>query len=1075
MSQTKFAGKRIGYTAASQSFHEATEVTMLATNLLKKDFNSGNPYEAGLAISCLSNILTPDLARDLAPDVVTMLSSSRNYVKKRATLVLYKVFLKYPDSLRPSFPRLKARLTDEDPGVVSAAVNVVAELAKRNPKNYLSLAPILFKILTESQNNWMLIKIVKLLASLAPVEPRLARKLVEPLTSLMNATPAMSLLYECIQLCTVGLAQHVPIMRLCLAKLRLFIEDQDQNLKYLGLVALGDIMAIHPKAVAEHRDVILACLDDEDITIRHRALSLLNGLVSKKNLADIVRKLLDHAHQAEVAVTAGGADGDDEYDREDPVAAAAAADAAEAAAAEAGGAGGGGGALPSATASSNRSYADDVVHKIVELCSLTNYAFLSDFEWYISVLIELTRVRGMASGRLIAAQFTNVAVRVPSVRAAAVVQLSALLAERRLLVGNMRRGGPSEALAAAAFVCGEYASEVEAPAQVIGSLLQAGAVSLPGHVQSAYVQAALKLFAHIVATKDGGDALAESMREQLAVFAESPHLEVQERACFARELLALFRELRATAPTAGAELASLFFAEQFKPVAAVAQRKVPRPAGLDLDARIGPPIPDEKEEAFGAAGDDDDYFGDMGNGGGFDDERGGDDDFGYAYDKSSSLAPDEQRRVAEQRRAERAANPFILGGGGGGGGGDKRRGPKRNDDDDYIPVVQLDKSDVGVDVLGARPLARPRQQRRPVEVIADDELPENALPDDAVVKPKVAGDIFGDIDLSTPLRQDELLKNPTHRVATAAAPAARGGAAATRGAAARGAPARGGRGGAPTRGAPVAARGARGAARGGRGAPAGATRGGRGGAAAAGGAAPAAAAAAAAPAAAPSAAAAAPEAASSVVASNDKIALSYVLRLNPKEPSKLMLLWSATGSAAPTALVLEDNMTLTPVGDNKFAAGASELRQICKISDVTAPLRVKGSLKYEGGALDFTLRLPASAFLTPKKISEDEFSALLQRPGLFAAARPVDAADFRPFVTKLAKTLHLAIVSHSTTPNVALLYAESSQNHRVCVAVRQRENSKVCNVDIKATNRQLSDMLCAEAESLKDGAASPAK
>jgi hypothetical protein len=185
------------------------------------------------------------------------------------------------------------------------------------------------------------------------------------------------------------------------------------------------------------------------------------------------------------------------------------------------------------------------VHKIVELCSLTNYSFLSDFEWYISVLIELTRVRGMASGKLVAAQFTNVAVRVPSVRAAAAQQLAALLAERRLLVGNVRRGGPCEALAAAAFVCGEYASDVEHPASVIGSLLQAGAVTLPGHVQSAYVQAALKLFAHIV-SKDGGagESLANSMREQLAVFAESQHLEVQERACFARELLALFGELR---------------------------------------------------------------------------------------------------------------------------------------------------------------------------------------------------------------------------------------------------------------------------------------------------------------------------------------------------------------------------------------------------------------------------------------------------------------------------------------------------------------------------------------------------
>ena len=47
-------------------------------------------------------------------------------------------------------------------GVQSAAVNVICELARKNPKNYLSLAPLFFKLMTSSTNNWMLIKIIKL-------------------------------------------------------------------------------------------------------------------------------------------------------------------------------------------------------------------------------------------------------------------------------------------------------------------------------------------------------------------------------------------------------------------------------------------------------------------------------------------------------------------------------------------------------------------------------------------------------------------------------------------------------------------------------------------------------------------------------------------------------------------------------------------------------------------------------------------------------------------------------------------------------------------------------------------------
>ena len=49
-------------------------------------------------------------------------------------------------------------------GVQSAAVNVICELARKNPKNYLSLAPLFFKLMTTSTNNWVLIKIIKLVS-----------------------------------------------------------------------------------------------------------------------------------------------------------------------------------------------------------------------------------------------------------------------------------------------------------------------------------------------------------------------------------------------------------------------------------------------------------------------------------------------------------------------------------------------------------------------------------------------------------------------------------------------------------------------------------------------------------------------------------------------------------------------------------------------------------------------------------------------------------------------------------------------------------------------------------------------
>jgi AP-3 complex subunit delta len=52
--------------------------------------------------------------------------------------------------------------TDRRLGVLSATVNVLCELVRRSPTDYLILAPQLFHLLTTSSNNWLLIKVIKL-------------------------------------------------------------------------------------------------------------------------------------------------------------------------------------------------------------------------------------------------------------------------------------------------------------------------------------------------------------------------------------------------------------------------------------------------------------------------------------------------------------------------------------------------------------------------------------------------------------------------------------------------------------------------------------------------------------------------------------------------------------------------------------------------------------------------------------------------------------------------------------------------------------------------------------------------
>lgn len=84
--------------------------------------------EIGIAVNGLSHIVTADLARDLCQDLVSMLNHSRPYVRKKVLLVLYKVFLKFPEALRLSFPKLKEKLEDPDPGIVCIARNITRSI-----------------------------------------------------------------------------------------------------------------------------------------------------------------------------------------------------------------------------------------------------------------------------------------------------------------------------------------------------------------------------------------------------------------------------------------------------------------------------------------------------------------------------------------------------------------------------------------------------------------------------------------------------------------------------------------------------------------------------------------------------------------------------------------------------------------------------------------------------------------------------------------------------------------------------------------------------------------------------------
>lgn len=391
----------------------------------------------------------------------------------------------------------------------------------------------------------------------------------------------MSLLYECINTVIAvlisissGMPNHSASIQLCVQKLRILIEDSDQNLKYLGLLAMSKILKTHPKSVQTHKDLILACLEDKDESIRLRALDLLYGMVSKKNLMEIVNRLLGHMERAE-----------------------------------------------------GSAYRDELLLKVIEICSQGSYQHVTNFEWYLTVLVELIQLEaGSKHGSVIADQLLDVTIRVESVRKFSVNEMANLIEG---FPCSSQTSTMYEVLYAAAWIIGEFGDQLEHPNESLKMLLK-DRTALPGHIQAVLVQNSIKLFIHLLekATENGDvnamRSVVDVMDQKLPNFISSGDIEVQERASSTQILIQLIKSLlgnelvstvrdvksnqdllndvgdvengnpqTTSLPSGLSELIvelRLLFEGDLIPVAPKAQRKVQLPDGLDLDEWInGPP------------------------------------------------------------------------------------------------------------------------------------------------------------------------------------------------------------------------------------------------------------------------------------------------------------------------------------------------------------------------------------------------------------------------------------------------------------------------------------------------------
>lgn len=218
-------------------------------------------------------------------------------------------------------------------------------------------------------------------------------------------------------------------------------------MRYIALVALVKIAPTHPHLISTHYDTILGCIDDADMSIRMRALDLVEVMVNRQNLQTIVRRLLTHLRPS--ASTAS--------------AAASLLRAQQAATT-------GAPATPSTPAIST-AYRSSLISLILRMTSSGTYSNVSNFAWLIDTLVELAYISQTLQtdptapaatanspptvGSQLRDQLIDVTARVRQIRPYAARKMATLIQDEDLL-GTGDSGDATEVLGAAAWICGEY-------------------------------------------------------------------------------------------------------------------------------------------------------------------------------------------------------------------------------------------------------------------------------------------------------------------------------------------------------------------------------------------------------------------------------------------------------------------------------------------------------------------------------------------------------------------------------------------------------------------------------------------
>jgi AP-1 complex subunit gamma-1 len=259
------------------------------------------------------------MSRDLFPEIETLLSTANPYIRRKAALCAMRICRKVPDLQEHFFEKAASLLSDRNHGVLLCGLTLVTSLCEadeaeggeegviekfrpfvgglvRTLKGLASSGYAPEHDVTGITDPFLQVKILQLLRVLSRGDAQTSEQINDILAQVATNTDSSknvgnSILYEAV-LTILDIEADSGLRVLGVNILGKFLTNRDNNIRYVALNTLIKVVAVEPNAVQRHRNTILECLRDPDISIRRRALDLSFTLINESNVRLLIRELL---------------------------------------------------------------------------------------------------------------------------------------------------------------------------------------------------------------------------------------------------------------------------------------------------------------------------------------------------------------------------------------------------------------------------------------------------------------------------------------------------------------------------------------------------------------------------------------------------------------------------------------------------------------------------------------------------------------------------------------------------------------------------------------------------------------